>query len=199
MIRRYLSKIKQTLTYAYFKYLKKKRNYTEPLKLHLGCGSVYLKDYVNIDVTSDSIADIVSDFQDIYKLYPENSVSEILMVHSISYLRLWEGIDFFKNCFQLLEEGGSLIMEFPDLEKCAAHLVNHKNDYPNYIEAVRAIYAFDLHQIESKDEFFTYRFGWSAWHINKELKHIGFSVIKAENPQTHGRRIWRDTRIIAIK
>lgn len=199
MLRRYLSKFNQTLTYAYYKYLKKKRNYTEPLKLHLGCGSVYLKDYINIDVSSDSVADIVSDFRDIYKLYHENSVSEILMVHSISYLRLWEGIDFFKDSFQLLKYGGSLILEFPDIEKCATQIIKSKNNYPDYIEAVRGIYAFDMGQIQRKESFYTYSFGWSAWHIEQELKNIGFSEVKIENPKTHECRIWRDTRVVASK
>lgn len=198
MIRRYLSKIKQTIILVYFKYFKKKKEYTEPLKLHLGCGSVYLKDYVNIDVSSDSVADIVSDLRDIYKLYPVNSVSEIFLVHSISYLRLWEGLDFFKQSFQLLKEGGSLILEFPDLEKCASLIIQSKNDYTNYIEAVRGIYAFDLDQIQNKESFHTYRFGWSAWHIEQELKNIGFKNIMCSEGELHNHK-WRDTRVEATK
>jgi len=199
MFRKYLFIIKQTLTYIYYKYLKKKRNYTNPLKLHLGCGTIYLKDYVNIDVSTDSVADIVCDFRDIFKLYPINSVSEILMVHSISYLRLWEARDFLKDCFQLLKEGGCLTLEFPDLEKCASLLLQSNTDYTNYIEAVRGIYAFDLGQINRKEHFYTYAFGWSAWHIKKELSEIGFSFIDIESPKTHENRIWRDTRVVAVK
>ena len=199
MIRMYLSKIKSALIYKYYKYFKRKKSFIDPLKLHLGCGSLYHKDYVNIDISSDSVADIISDFQGIYKLYQKNSVSEILMIHSISYLRLWEEIDFFKECHSLLNEGGELILEFPDIEKCSSSLIKSKNDYPNYIESIRGIYAFDMEQIQKKESFYTYRFGWSSWHIEKELKDIGFSVVKIEDPQTHGKRIWRDTRVIAVK
>jgi hypothetical protein len=198
MLRRYLSKIKQTLNYAYYKYLRRKKSYIEPLKLHLGCGSVYLKDYVNIDATSDSVADIVSDFRDIYKLYSQKSVSEILLVHSISYLRLWEGLDFFKQCFQLLNEGGKLILEFPDLEKCAFLIVQSKNDYINYIEAVRGIYAFDLSQIQKKESYYTYAFGWSSWHVQEELTKIGFKSVICTDGNLHNHK-WRDTRVEATK
>jgi len=199
MFRSYLSKIKSVIVYDYYRYLKKKKTFTEPLKLHLGCGTVYLQDYVNIDVSSDSVADVISDFQNIYKLYPTNSVSEIILVHSISYLRLWEARDFFKECHQLIKEGGQLILEFPDIEKCASLLIKSKNDYPNYIEAVRGIYAFDLGQIKKKESFYTYRFGWSAWHIKEELDKIGFSKIELLNPETHDKQLWRDTRIEATK
>jgi len=198
MFRRYLSKIKQITVYAYYRYLKKKKTFTEPLKLHLGCGTVYMKDYVNIDVSSDSVADIVSDFRDIYKLYPADTVSEILSVHSISYLRLWEALDFFKECFQLLKMGGHLVLEFPDVEKCASLLIESKNDYANYIEAVRGIYAFDLGQIQRKESFYTYCFGWSAWHIQEELKKIGFKNIICTEGMLHNYE-WRDTRVEATK
>ena len=198
MLKRYLLKIKQILSLIYYRHLKKKRSVTEPLKLHLGCGSVYLKNYVNIDVSSDSVADVVSDFRDIYKLYPSNSVSEILLVHSISYLRLWEALDFFDVCFHLLKEGGQLVLEFPDIEKCASSIVGSKDDYAGYIEAVRGIYAFDLEQIKRKEKFFTYAFGWSAWHMRQELLKAGFKNVVCTDGGMHEHK-WRDTRAEATK
>jgi hypothetical protein len=198
MIRSYISKVKGNFIYIYNKFFLKKKSTTDPLKLHLGCGNVYLNDYVNIDLSSDSLADVVSDFKDIYKLYPKNSVSEILMVHSISYLRLWEAKDFFNECHYLLKEGGKLLMEFPDIEKCAVKLTKSKNDYPNYIEAIRGVYAFDLDQIKKKESFYTYPFGWSAWHIELELKKTGFNDITCSDGLLHDNK-WRDTRVEAIK
>jgi len=191
-------KFKQILSYFYHRFIQRKKRYTEPLKLHLGCGTIYLKDYVNIDVSSNSFADVVSDFRNINNLYPPNSVSEILMVHSISYLRLWEGIDFFKDCFILLKEGGRLILEFPDIEKCASSIIENKNNYTNYIEAVRAIYAFDLTQIQRKEDFHTYAFGWSSWHITEELRKIGFKDIVCSEGKLHHNE-WRDTHVEATK
>jgi len=166
--------------------------------LHLGCGSIYLKNYVNIDVSTDSVADVVSDFRDIFKLYPSNSVSEILLVHSISYLRLWEALDLFKDCFMLLKEGGQLILEFPDIEKCAYSIIESKNDYPKYIEAVRGIYAFDLGQIKRKESFVSYAFGWSSWHIREELSKIGYKNIICTDGDFHKHK-WRDTHVEATK
>jgi len=157
-----------------------------------------MKDYVNIDSSSDSVADVICDFRDIYKLYPEKSVSEIVLVHSISYLRLWEAIDFFKECHTLLNEGGKIVFEFPDIEKCALHLIESRNDYPNYIEAARAFYAFDLQQIKNKESFFTYQFGWSAWHIEQELRNVGFNNIVCSEGLLHNYN-WRDTRVEATK
>jgi len=196
MIERYLSK--SAIYYPKSMYFKRKKSFMAPVKLNLGCGSKYLKDYVNIDVSSDSVADVVSDFRDIDKIYPPDSVSEILLVHSISYLRLWECLDFFNVCFKLLKEDCKLILEFPDLEKCASLLIRSKNDHFNYMEAVRGIYAFDMDQIKTKEEFSTYRFGWSAWHIEEELRKAGFKKVTCTDGALHSRK-WRDTRVEATK
>ena len=198
MLKGYLLKIKQLIIYHHHRYLKKKQTYTKPLKLHLGCGSVYLEGYVNIDVSSNSVADVICDIQDIYKLYSKNSVSEIVSIHTISYLRLWEAIDFFKDCYNLLHEGGRLVLEFPDIDKCSGHLIKSRNDYTNYIEAVRGIYAFDLGQIQKRERFITYRFGWSAWHIEQELKNIGFKNVDCSDGLLHNHK-WRDSRVEAKK
>jgi hypothetical protein len=198
MLQRCLLSLKKILYLFYYRYLNKKKSSTEPLKLHLGCGTVYLKNYVNIDVSADSVADVVSDFREIYKLYPSGSVSEILLVHSISYLRLWEALDFFRDCFLLLKDDGLLILEFPDLEKCASLILESKNDKNNYIEAVRGIYAFDLLQIQKKENFHTYAFGWSSWHIREELIKIGFKRVDCKEVFFHNHK-WRDTRVEATK
>jgi hypothetical protein len=190
--------MKLRLNRFYYKHLKKKKKFEEPLKLHLGCGKVFMKNYINIDSTSNSVADLVSDFRDIDKHFPPNSVSEIFMVHSISYLRFWEGLEFFKDCFLLLKEGGKLIIEFPDIEKCASSMIQNKNDYTNYIEAVRAFYAFDLNQIKKKEKFTTYAFGWSAWHMAEELTKLGFKNIVCSDGILHNQK-WRDSHVEATK
>ena len=173
-------------------------NSLEGLKLNLGCGHLYKEDWINIDIDNSLKTDICSDFMNIHKSFQFNSVKVISMIHSISYLNLWEARLFFKNMFDLLVHGGVLELEFPDVVKCGKILSIYKNP-KHYIEAIRGIYAFDLDQINNQDNFKTYSFGWSAWFIKVELQKIGFSDIRILSPLTHGRRNWRDTRIIAIK
>jgi hypothetical protein len=169
------------------------------LHLHLGCGSNYLDGWVNVDVMEECKADMIMNFKDIKKNFQPDTVGVILMIHSISYLRLWEARDFFSDAISLIRKGGKLILEFPDIAKCSKALLDSENKVTDYLEAVRAIYAFDMEQIQRKEPFYTYTFGWSTWHISHELKKAGFTTIEIMAPQTHGPRVWRDTRIEAIK
>ncbi len=209
----YLNSIRKVIKYIVedFKiiYYKKKRVKTfeklhdleknVPLRLHLGCGREYIKGYINLDINENSVADLILDSRKIKKHFEPGTVDEILMLHSISYLRYWEAKDFFTTCHKLLKQDGKLILEFPDIVKCAEMIIKSENNLPEYLEAVRAIYAFDMIEIKFNEKYTPYAFGWSAWHITQRLKKAGFNTIHVLDSVTHGNRKWRDTRIEAIK
>ena len=189
-----------TAKYMFFRIIRKNKfNDTSPIKLHLGCGKTHLQGWVNIDVNNFAFADIVCNFMDLRNIYLNDSVSSIKMIHSISYLRLFEARDFFKMCFDLLIHNGTFILEFPDIIKCAKIIIeNDKKDNEQYIEGVRGFYAFDLNEVKNKKKYIPYMFGWSAGHIEQELIKIGFSNILISDGEEHNRP-WRDTRIEAKK
>ena len=168
------------------------------LKLHLGCGQDYKEGWVNIDRSLLVKTDINSDFLNIKRYFDYGSVDVVSMMHSISYLSLWEARIFFGDVFQLLKEGGVLEMEFPDISKCGRILSGTQN-IDEYIEAVRGVFAFDLNQTINKEKYKPYAFGWSAWHIENELTKAGFTCVRILDPLTHGQRSWRDTRVEAVK
>lgn len=90
-------------------------------------------------------------------------------------------------------------MEFPDVLKCADVIRNSEHDTAKYLEGVRGIYAFDIDQIKDEELYYPYTFGWSGWFMKEELFKIGFKDVQILLPETHGKRDWRDTRIIAKK
>ena len=168
------------------------------LKLNLGCGNLYKNDWINIDIDKTVRTDICSDFMSFHNNFKRQSVKAISMIHSISYLNLWEARLFFKNVNDLLINGGVLELEFPDAVKCSMVLARTKNP-KKYIEAVRGLYAFDLEQVNNMVNYEPYSFGWTAWFIQLELESAGFRIIKVLRPLTHGKKNWRDIRIIAVK
>jgi hypothetical protein len=190
--------------YLYFFYSQKKNdlllltNELIGLKLNLGCGNLYKENWVNIDIDKSIKTDICSDFMSVHNNFQFNSVKAISMIHSVSYLNLWEARIFFKNMYDLLIQRGVFELEFPDAIKCAKVLSTTKST-KQYIEAIRGIYAFDLNQINNQENFKSYSFGWSAWFIKLELQKVGFKEVRILRPLTHGEQNWRDTRIIAIK
>lgn len=169
------------------------------VRLHLGCGTDYWTGYINIDSSPQADCDLRLDFTRIAEVFGDGSVSEVSMMHSLSYLRLWEARDFLVDTYQLLEPGGRLVVELPDLLKCARRALESAGNLDEYLEAVRGLYAFDIGQIERRERFTPYAFGWSAEHLRVELERVGFSSVSILEPQTHGRRVWRDVRVEATK
>lgn len=169
------------------------------LKLHLGCGTEHLDGYVNIDNNPHAAADLYMDFLQLQRIFAPESVAEVVMIHSLSYLNLWQARDLFRQLYQLLEPHGKLVIELPDCTKCARRILEAGQSDTDYLEAVRGFYAFDLEQINRREAYKPYAFGWSSWHLKKELEDAGFGDVTLLAPQTHGPRPWRDIRVEAKK
>ncbi|MCD0461131.1 class I SAM-dependent methyltransferase [Roseiconus lacunae] len=168
------------------------------VRLNLGCGPMHLDGYVNIDADPRACADFYMRFDEVAEAFARDSIVEILMIHSLSYLNLWQARDFFHDAYRLLRTGGKLIVELPSIEKCARHLLESSGDQEEYLEAVRGIYAFDPSEISNKVDFTSYSFGWSSWHLKAELTAAGFSQFSESEPHYH-EQPWRDIRLEATK
>ena len=168
------------------------------VRLNLGCGPMHLDGYINIDGDPTACADFYMDFSELDDAFAPGSVREILMVHSLSYLNLWQAKNFFASAFRLICPGGKLIVELPSIEKCAQHLLDSKHDEAAYMEGVRGVYAFDLSQIANQTDFTPYSFGWSEWHLEQEVRAANFSDVIVTEPQFH-EQPWRDIRLEATK
>ncbi|MDA2928779.1 hypothetical protein MYX84_02350 [Acidobacteria bacterium AH-259-O06] len=169
------------------------------IRLHLGCGLDYWPGYVNVDLSPSADCDLHLDFTKVGQLYPEGSVAEVAMIHSLSYLALWQARDLLADVYHLLQPNGKLVIELPDLGKCIQRVLETEGDLESYLEGVRGLYAFDLQQIKRREKYIPYAFGWSSWHLKRELEQIGFREVILSDPLTHGKRNWRDTRFEVIK
>jgi hypothetical protein len=169
------------------------------LRLHLGCGAVRLDGYVNIDADPMASADLYLNIRDVPNFFARQAASEILMIHSVAYLNLWQARDLFREFRSLLAPGGKLILETPDVERCASLLLQAGKAQqltPDYLEGVRGIFAFDLGQIAARHEFTPYAFAWAGWHLKQELEEAGFTQVRILEAQTH--HPWRDVRVEAL-
>ncbi len=173
--------------------------------INIGCGSDVRLGWVNCDLfpANDKVIkfDITSS-EDLLWLsdIPSNLIE---CNHVIGYLNYIQALNFFNAIFSSLTKNGKMIIEFPDIIKISKQLIENDlilSNNDDYIELIRGIYAFD--QSDSYDVNFkkqTYIFGWSSNFVRNMLLNIGFSKVVICKPMTHDKRVWRDSRIEAIK
>lgn len=88
------------------------------MKLNIGCGYNRLEGWLNVDNSADSAADSLMEAHD---LRLENaSVEEIMALHLVEHLGFFKTKYFLSECWRVLETGGTLTLETPDIEKTFA-------------------------------------------------------------------------------
>jgi len=108
------------------------------IRLHLGCGNIYLNDFINIDI-DNPVADAN---YDAFKLpYKNNSVSLILASHIIEHFKFQDHIPLLIEWQRVLIPGHWLIIEAPNLEECCKAFLEEKNDWTRLCENFPQIFG----------------------------------------------------------
>jgi len=161
------------------------------LKLHLGCGRLYLKGYVNIDYPQESHTTIkvrADKYEDLRKLdYPEESVSEIRLHHVFEHFSRQWAYKLLSNWHKWLEVGGILVVETPDFDECVHRYVHA--DLAYRLKLLRHIFgSHEAHWAyhldgwgEEKFRFVLQKFGFEnlefkkilAYHSNIRIPKVG--------------------------
>jgi predicted SAM-dependent methyltransferase len=89
-----------------------------PVKLHLGCGTLYKKGWINIDSNSENNIDKIDINWDLSIPLPINKpiVDFIYHEHFIEHLTYQQGQTFLKYVYKLLKIGGVMRIACPDLD-----------------------------------------------------------------------------------
>ena len=83
------------------------------IKLNLGCGSDYKKDWINIDVNKGVKADKYFDFNKMPYPFKENSIDHIQCKQVIEHLNI-NFFDFLKECARIMKPNGTMHLETPN-------------------------------------------------------------------------------------
>jgi hypothetical protein len=160
-----------------------------PVKLHLGCGGMRWRDFVNVDFypydtsVSDSsrsgcVADVFADMRSLG--LPNDSVDEIFTSHTVDHFTRWDAIDMFRDWHRMLKSGGVLMIEVADFWRCVLWLF-----HPVARNRHLARTQFYGNQWDRLD-FETHRYLWSAGELAQILRGIGFaSVTVSHKTLTH--------------
>lgn len=96
------------------------------MKIHLGCGTNHIKDWLNVDLDSP-IADTHADLRNRLP-YADESVDFIFNEHFLEHITREEGIAFLRECRRILKPGGIFRVSTPDLRWLVAQYVGGKLD-----------------------------------------------------------------------
>lgn len=179
------------------------------LKLHLGCGAVYLNDFVNIDFfdsdkpdTSRGCekmhADMLLDIRQLQAHVDACSVDRVLMVHVLEHFTRWSGLALLSDIYQVLKPGGILEMEHPDLDACIAFYLQDKRTMTTPIGNLNIGFTqFYGNQWDELD-YETHRYVWTKRELDAVARGIGFDVVELNNNAIYHVK-GRDMRAVLIK
>jgi len=137
------------------------------MKLHLGCGTKIIKNYINIDIRENLDCDIVDDIKTLSQ-FNLSSVDEIYACHVLEHFSRHEYITVLKRWFEILKKGGIIKLSVPDLEKV---FLQYKNG-----TSLRELMGF-LYGGQSYEHNYHY-VGFDYNTLKEDLEQIGFTDVK---------------------
>jgi SAM-dependent methyltransferase len=171
-------------------------------KVHLGCGTVYLEGYQNIDITGLLASEhpelvehnkttvdkyykypfrenkgnvVVDEIMDIRKLtYEDNSVDKIITVNTIDHFKKEDFIVAAKDWYRVLKPEGVLIIDVDDRKK-QAEILTHAETIEDIEWALRLIYCDHMAPGRS------HMWGYTESYLQFILEQIGFKFVWLKN------------------
>lgn len=171
-----------------------------PVRLHLGCGSVKLEGWINVDgeyMQHDPGVVI----HDITKPFPlaDNTVDEILTVHVIEHLNRSMVPVMLREWHRILRPGGRAAVEWPDMLKMCREIVQNpavfwSEDRRVLKRTVLGIYG-DTERYP--DPVMFHKWGYSEDSLQRIFSTVGFSRTAAE--KNNYAKTPNDSRVVAWK
>jgi len=143
------------------------------IKLHLGCGTKHIENYINIDIRYLPGVDEVNNIR-FLRNYKNNSVDEIYACHVLEHFGRWEYKTVLSRWFEILKPGGVLRLAVPNfLSICSYYIKTHD------LNPIMGL----LYGGQDYDENYHYvTFDFDS--LNKDLSNIGFKTIKEYDYET---------------
>lgn len=161
-----------------------------PIRLHLGCGEIYLEGYVNVDfppaehtVQSRDVADLHADLTTLS--YERGTVAEVRLHHVFEHFPRDTALRLLIDWYAWLADDGKLVIETPDFERCCKEFLKRRK---------RSQQALLLRHIFGSQEapWAIHRDGWYEEKYRRVLGSLGFDRLEVE------RSSWRGTFNITV-
>ncbi len=139
-----------------------------PYKLHLGCGSVFLDGFINIDIKmpSDGHVDLIADARSLP--FHDRTCSEIRAYHLIEHIKRPDILKTLVHWFALLANGGKLRLELPDFDRVVYNYMLGNDSFLDHI--------FGNQENEGQFHYWGYNF----LRLKRDLVSVGFKNVEEE-------------------
>lgn len=152
------------------------------MKLHLGCGQVYLEGYVNIDyplsehtLQQKTVADKFADLREL--TYKRKTVEEVRLHHVFEHFPRHIALALLASWHTWLKRGGVIHIEVPDFDESAKLVLNNSASDRDRKVALRHIFG------SNEAPWATHYEGWSAKRLREALAAFGFKNIEIEQTE----------------
>ena len=141
-------------------------------KLHLGCGTVIIENYINVDAVSLPGVDFKCKLHKLYDYFPENSVSEIYICHTLEHFPARLLPLYLKMFYHVLKQKGILRISVPDISKIMA-VAQNKDWTDDEIELLQGVIG------GGQDHKYNYHktFFWPEY-LKRKLEAVGFKKVQ---------------------
>jgi|SRR6185295_3543876 len=171
------------------------------MRLNVGSGRHVLDDWTNVDVVRSPKAsrdpDIFANALEIP--LPDNCADELMAIHLFEHFYRWDAPKALTEWHRLLKPGGKLILEMPDVKKCAKNLIRLIDG-----DDIKSVDSLAMHGLYgdpgTEDPWMSHKWGWTPKTLRPMLKKAGFTDMRETETQWHaiGRKL-RDFRMEARK
>jgi len=155
----------------------------EPLKLHLGCGSIHLDGYINADIQDWAGAcDLTANAGDLHT-FKDNSVDHIFNHALLEHIPPWGTMKTLKEWNRVLKPGGIIQIEVPDLERIFQDWLVNKTIGEQ--EAIDNIYGGNKapNKVYSRQDHLT---GFTYDGLTRMMSECSFTdFTRLEHPKYH--------------
>jgi hypothetical protein len=165
-------------------------------RLHLGCGDVYLPNYLNVDyppplgvASGTSRPDVEADIVSLDA--PDGTIAEIRLHHVFEHFERAVGLALLVRWFDWLEAGGVLTIETPDFERSVEGFASKRLDQQSLI--LRHVFG------SQEAPWARHLDGWSSRRFHEVLARLGFEQITTNVTVSDERGLLTNVVVRAVK
>lgn len=137
------------------------------MKLNIGCGTVKIAGYFNVDIRYLPNVDVVDNAKFLRRFQNEN-ITVIYACHVLEHFSRWDVKTILERWYNLLQPDGWLYISVPDFEA----VVNRYREERNVNELIGFLYGG-----QDYDENF-HHYCWDFISLRIDLEKVGFVDVK---------------------